>query len=603
VKKIKKNEPDNIWGNNLFIIKMVIKACPARLVYDFINQLCRYGGPVLWNVVLLGYVTKGLINEWELYRIMILMGILFFLYLFIAFYFNIYDSRLRPLTDQEITYKITKKVLDKANDVELGCYEDADFFDKYTRGTKEAKFRAIKALDNWLSFIVLIIACLFLSIIVFEIDPYAILIVLIPLLPNYYINKQKNKLLYQIDNDNTFSSRQKDFVMRTVYLRDYAEEIRITNIFNVLKKNYYDASENIINSIKKKIPLLSTLNTLDGLFVAFIVIGPLAYATFRMLYGTAIGIDNFVLLIGTIISLSAQMSTISLCVSNITDDGIYSKNLKEFLTYQPLISESFVNLSVKKDWDYLELKNVNFSYVPNKDVLRNISLKIKKGEKIAIVGHNGAGKTTLIKLLLRFYDPTAGEIHFNKENIKDYTLNDYRNLYSTVFQDYNIFSLSIAENILLRKVTDNDLEKCNDIMEQIGLSNIVNSKKDGIKQLLTREFDDNGAILSGGQYQKLVIGRAIAKDTEIVLLDEPSSALDPVAEAHMFDLIMKICENKTVIFISHKLSSVTIADRIYLLDNGRIAEAGTHAELMEDSGLYAKMFLQQAKQYIGEESN
>ncbi|MBQ4511201.1 MAG: ABC transporter ATP-binding protein, partial [Clostridia bacterium] len=226
------------------------------------------------------------------------------------------------------------------------------------------------------------------------------------------------------------------------------------------------------------------------------------------------------------------------------------------------------------------------------------SMEIGKNEKIALVGHNGAGKSTLIKLLLRLYDPTEGKISLNGISLEDLKLKEYRDMFSVVFQDFKTISLPVAENVLMRPREEGDDEKIIQALKNSGAYERIMELPNGIDTMLTKEFDKDGAVLSVGQAQKVAIAHAFVKNAPFIILDEPSSALDPVAENEMYNNMMKAGEGKAMIFISHRLSSAVSADRIYMLEQGEIVESGTHAELMKLNGKYADMFRKQAKNYV-----
>ena len=222
------------------------------------------------------------------------------------------------------------------------------------------------------------------------------------------------------------------------------------------------------------------------------------------------------------------------------------------------------------------------------------------GNTYALVGHNGAGKTTLIKLLLRFYDPTQGEILLNGRNIKEYDLKKYRALFATAFQDHRMFSMSVMDNVIMGEDIPEDKrkERVEEALKLSGAYDKVISLKNGMDTTLTHEFDDEGAVLSGGEFQKIVVARAFVKECPFKVFDEPSSALDPIAEAKLYDNIYETCKNNTLVFISHRLSSVQNADKVYLLSGGTVKEEGDHRSLMELKGIYADMYTKQAKNYL-----
>jgi ATP-binding cassette subfamily B protein len=277
--------------------------------------------------------------------------------------------------------------------------------------------------------------------------------------------------------------------------------------------------------------------------------------------------------------------------------------LKEFLEYVPKLSENQDGAVPDKAEAEIAFDHISFTYHGAKEpTLKDISFTIHRKEKIAVVGHNGAGKTTLIKLLMRLYDPDEGTIRYNGIDIREYNVKKYRSLFGSAFQDYQVFAMTVAENVLMRSPqNEQDYERVKDALTRSYVYDKVCSLPNGMDTVLTREFDENGAVLSGGEYQKIAVARAYAKDFEIAVFDEPSSALDPIAEYQLYESIRNVCKDKTVIFISHRLSSAVLADRIYLFDNGSIIEEGSHQALMEKNGVYADMFRKQAKQYQEEE--
>lgn len=252
----------------------------------------------------------------------------------------------------------------------------------------------------------------------------------------------------------------------------------------------------------------------------------------------------------------------------------------------------------QKPFESLEFKNVSFKYPSsNKYSLKNINFKLTKGETLSVVGINGAGKSTLLKLMLRFYDPNEGEILYNGVNIKEYNLDSYRNNFATVFQDYKNFALSVFENVMCHECTDDDKDFATEALKNSGVWKKINTFANGGDTVLTREFDSDGVGLSGGENQKVSTARLFARDFELAILDEPSSALDPIAESEMYENLNRVTKDKTVVYISHRLSSAAMADKIIVLDNGNIIESGTHTDLMESGGKYSEMFTLQASNY------
>ena len=245
----------------------------------------------------------------------------------------------------------------------------------------------------------------------------------------------------------------------------------------------------------------------------------------------------------------------------------------------------------------LSMENVSFRYPgATADTLHNILLDIKPGEKIALVGYNGAGKSTLIKLLLRLYDPTGGYITYNGVSLPEYPLQELRSKCSAVFQNYELIAATLGENITMSRETI-DEEKALDIFAGLGFTDTFAKLPAGFATQVTKEFDENGAGFSGGEAQKIAIARVLYSSADILILDEPSAALDPLSEYNLNELILSLSKEKSVIIISHRLSTTRMADRIYMLENGKITESGSHDALIALGGKYAQMFHLQAEKY------
>ena len=245
----------------------------------------------------------------------------------------------------------------------------------------------------------------------------------------------------------------------------------------------------------------------------------------------------------------------------------------------------------------IKFKDVSFTYPgSDKAVLKNINLDIPQGSKIALVGYNGAGKSTLVKLMMRLYDPTSGEIALGDQNIKEFPVEDYREHISTLFQDFQIMAATLGENISMND-EPLDEQKAKKMLDLTGFTPVFDRLPNGLNTRLTKEFDSEGTGFSGGESQKIAISRVLYSDAKLLILDEPSAALDPLSEYTLNHTINELAADRTIIFISHRLSTTRIADKIYMLENGQIIEEGSHDELIEKKGKYAEMFLLQAQKY------
>jgi ATP-binding cassette subfamily B protein len=294
-------------------------------------------------------------------------------------------------------------------------------------------------------------------------------------------------------------------------------------------------------------------------------------------------------------NLSGNLSFVSSMVPELLTDALYINRLRMFLGYETKMING--SQPIPETIGTIEFKGVSFAY-GDETVLNDISMTIQPGEKVAIVGYNGAGKTTLVKLLMRLYDPTKGEILLNGINIKEYDLASYRSIIGTVFQDYQIFASLLSENVSMDIDEGRDEQK----IEALIKSGYITDSGEGPGALstpLTKEFDNDGVNLSGGESQKVAIARTFYKSADYLVFDEPSSALDPISESNVYESMRNASEGKTVVFISHRLSSTQMADRVYMFEGGRVIEEGSHGELIEKGGKYAEMFELQAERYRG----
>jgi ATP-binding cassette subfamily B protein len=319
------------------------------------------------------------------------------------------------------------------------------------------------------------------------------------------------------------------------------------------------------------------------------------YVVIMALSGT-ITTGDVLMYAGSIITLMTSIQGVLMRYQNIKYINDYVKNYEEFINSPNMDYDGTLPVEKRDDNKFeLAFKDVSFKYLGSEEyILKNVSLKFNIGERVALVGLNGAGKTTLIKLLLRFYEPTEGEITLNGINISKYDYDEYMTIFSVVFQDFNLFDFPLDE--VIAASTDVDSERVRKVIDMVGLRKLVDEMPDKEHSLLGNE-NGTGVGLSGGEAQKVAIARALYKGAPFVILDEPTAALDPVAEAEVYENFDKLVGNKTSIYISHRMSSCKFCDRIVVIDGGKIAEEGNHSELIAHNGIYAKLYNTQAAYY------
>ncbi|MBR6478269.1 MAG: ABC transporter ATP-binding protein, partial [Lachnospiraceae bacterium] len=423
----------------------------------------------------------------------------------------------------------------------------------------------------------------------------------------YFVSKILNKLNYDVRLKLNPLMRKRNYVSRVFYLNDYAKELRLhPEVGDALEKEFQETNEEIVSEQRKVGFRRTMLNfTRDYVVGDFIMDGLyITYLVFQAAVLHTIDYSNAVVLFNRTGSLRRGMQNMADIFPKAQENSLYVDKIRAFLEYEPKM-KILEGEAVPEGNSELSLEHVSFRYQEQmEETIKDITLKVKPGEKIAIVGYNGAGKTTLIKLLMRLYDPTGGRICYHGEDIKKYMPYDYRHRIGVVFQDYQMYGASLLENVVMRSMEDPKARSVDDIkgqavsaLERAGFGERLKSLSKGLDTQVTAEFDKEGVNFSGGESQKIAISRAFYKDADILIMDEPSSALDPIAEYELNKAMESAAKGKTVFYISHRLSTTRDADRIILLENGRIAEEGTHEILLAMNGRYAQMWRVQAGRY------
>ena len=580
-----------------YAIRLVVTTSPITLLLRILLELINTFSSFIVGTFVVRYIINSFETGLDFKTVALSAGVMIAVPLLLQLIIN----PLITIVEDVAFIKVEKKVLgglyDKCTEVELACFENPEFYDKYVKATGEINWRMWNLTWAVTNLFGAIVGMMLYGSLLFTMDPAFIVFAILPLF-GAFIKKKANVLWHKHTTEDKEYHRRAKYAQRVFYSGEYAKEIRLSNAKEFLLQRYEQASNGRVEVVKKygiKEMLLELAHT--GLQT--IITNPLAiaYAVWRTVVSGTLGIGDCAVVINSVSSLTGTFTQITDRYYRAHEHALFFEDFRGFMDYDPKMKDKENARSPERGT--IRLENVSFKYEGSDSlVLKNVSMKIGKNEKIALVGHNGAGKSTLIKLLLRLYDPTEGQITLDGTPLSELKLREYRDMFSVVFQDFKVISLPVAENVLMRPREEGDEEKILEALKSSGAYERIMELPNGIETMLTKEFDEDGAVLSVGQAQKVAIAHAFLKDAPFIILDEPSSALDPVAENEMYNNMMRAGEGKAMIFISHRLSSAVSADRIYMLENGEVIESGSHAELMALDGKYADMFKKQAQNYV-----
>lgn len=588
----------NVIKNNFIMLKYIAKYCPWHIPLVIINSILSSGMSVL-NLLYINAIIKSITESYDLEGAFILIILMLFFNMLSSFFRLLMGNWIIPRNSVILNQKMQTEIFSKIIDIDYEAFENTDFYNKLTGAAQQSDSRALAVLDTFANMIGNIFSIGALLTLISTFEPFILILVLINVVVNILIYMKSSKVNHSQYEESISVNRDLNYSSRIFYSQYFAKEIKLFQDFPKLLVEKFNInvkhSLNIIKKYMKKNLILLGGETLISLLIDSFTTLYLAYRVIKKY----IGIADFITVSNGFSQLTSQMTQFAMLIPNLYEHSMYIENYKTFINYKPLLKDG--NLSVNPlDGFNIKFNNVIFEY-PSTDitVLNGINLEIKQNQKIAFVGRNGAGKTTLVKLICRLYDCKKGNIYLNDLPYSSYKINELREKISIVFQEINFFSFTIAENILMRPVHDkNEDEKIViNALIKVGLYDKVSKLPKGIYTRLTREFDEKGSFFSGGEYQKLIIARAFIKNSNILIFDEPSSSLDAISEREIFRTAMEIVQDKSLIFISHRLANIQSVDRIYYIENGVILEEGTHSELMKLNGHYAELYNVQADGY------
>ncbi len=545
----------------------------------------------LWKEVLNGIVDFGNSKQTVILCLTIYLALQLATYLIDQF-----DNYVQDRYSDELKFYIEEQMMDKTSRMDLSFFDSAKMGDK----VRHARNNFLTMMNmSWLVFDIIsaFINVLATLIIVCTYKWWLGLVTLALLIPFMLYNKKRTERKLQMEKEQLRDNRKKDYY-RDVFFNDNVQfEVKLNNIGTYFIGKYKETWQKLykINKTEDiKHNIINTLIMIVNVSSEFLV---LTISVFDVV-NKHIGIGDLQYNLSMVSRLRSQSQMLMNKVNQFLNDNTRLIELQEFMDIEPEVEKSGTLKPLNNP--KIEFCNVSFRY-PNAEqyVLKDCSFTIEPHEKIGLIGLNGAGKSTIIKLMFRFYDPEEGCIKLDGVDLKEYDIYAVRKVFGVLFQDFVTYCLPLREIIALsdfdERFNDEKLKKACDIS---GVSEVIKDWENGFDSVLGRYYADNGKDLSGGQWQLVGLARAYFKDSEYMILDEPSAALDPISEDRIFEQLYHLSEGKSSVTISHRLSNTTLADKILVISDGHIIEQGSHFELLKKNGKYAELFNLQASKYI-----
>ena len=581
--------------NTAYLLDYVRRHVPA-LFYTNIMTGILWGYLNVASSVLVIQVVFNMIGEGRSFidvcRFLLIMSMILLPVLGVIYFC---EKRLWPVLKLKLGKSLHTELFIKARKMDLRCYDDAQFYTNFIWTVQEAEDHVYAAVRNMGNVLLTVLACVGVIAIMVEIDPILLVITVFSMFFQFLFRLLKSRIEFLREQRLMPLVKKYEYINRVFYMPDYAKELRMSRVDCMLTEEFDDCiskMDMVYKRLQFRLTVLEIGEQVCNVFLTNMLI--IFVLVYKIIIVKSVSIGDLSVSIAAVGKLNSMYNGLLGSLSQFVQSGMFADKLRTFLAAQPQITSSKNIAPLSALSGDIEFRNVSFRYDGSDSwVLRHINMKIKAQSKTAIVGYNGAGKSTLVKLLMRLYDPTEGEILLNGRNIKDYDVEEYRHSFGTLFQDFQIYAASLGENVKMGLVDNADEAAIREALKTAGIAENFCD----LSVPLLREYDKNGRLVSGGEAQKIAMARAFLKDPHTYILDEPSSALDPISEYNLNQTLFELSKDRTVIFISHRLSTTRMAEQIYMMEQGRIIEEGKHEELLARGGRYAEMFEKQAEKY------
>jgi len=592
------------FGHLFYIVKLVWETSPWILIVMMLFAILNGVIPAANSIVGAGVLNTlaGVITgETTTFQPVIYLLVIQFTLIFLGGIIGHVEGIVVNIAGELVSNHIKTKIMVKAKDIDLSDFDRPSFYEKLENASREAGSRPIGILRSAFELISSMISISIFIVVLSAIHPLASIVVFALAIPSGIISFIYRRRNFRYIRGHSKERRQLNYYSGVMTDKNIVKEVKIFGLSGLFIERYKKVFKSYFNGLKKLFISEGAWNVGFSLLSAAVNCVLFLYVAYGVFKGNFL-IGDYSLYTGALNSVASGAARLIRIVVVIYEGTLFIDNLIDFMKQKKsIVPTDNKGIDVEKGIPHtIEFVNVSFSY-PGSDrkVLDNINIKICAGESVVLVGLNGAGKTTLIKLITRLYDPTEGTILFDGRDIRDYNVEQLYSVFGIIFQDFGKYALSTAENITIGDIDKayND-EDVRTAAYMSSASGFIDDLPDGYNTPLTRVFEENGTELSIGQWQKLSVARAFYGKNDILILDEPTASLDAIAEQEIYSKFDELRKGKTAIFVSHRLSSATTADKIIVIDAGKVTEVGNHKELMQNKGTYYELFSTQAIRYI-----
>lgn len=583
--------------NSAFIIQQIWRISRIYVIYNLLLSVLYAVESLSW-IIVLPLIINNLLSDSP--NVVFSLSALTLCFLYCAIFDGVTSYMTQNYCQKaelKIRNGINRAIYEKAIKTDLSDYDNPKYYDEFIIASSNYPNKTLEIIIQIRNFLISVFVLIGTSTIIFTYSKLILLIMIVSFILDYIITDKDNKSYYKYELEVTRYERRRDYYQRVFYLKEYAKELRLNKHIAESYIDEYCRSNNTVRDISLKYgPLWTLFYILKYLLVGIIINRGLVFSivAYQVLGSGSLSIGGSYAVFSSVSGFFGKVSSVISFVPELKKSSLYIDKVKAFLDRDSTIV-SGEKIPSPSDGIHLKMQDLVFAYPNSSKVINQLNMDIENGQHIAIVGYNGSGKTTLIKLIMRLYEYSGGDILLNETSLRAYDTEEYRRLLGAVYQDFSMFSFSIAENVAMNDAIDEN--RLLNSLSRVGMGSKLAELPCGINTSITREFDSEGSDFSGGEKQRMAIARVLYGNKPIIILDEPSSALDPIAEYNLNRIISNELKDKTVIYISHRLSTVVFADMIYMMKNGAVIESGTHQELMQMNGEYAKMFSLQAEKF------